>query len=323
MLLKDEIMNMYKKQDLLEGATIAIRDCMGYRNGEALLIITDTKWQHIGKVFLEAAHRLEANVEYAVMRPTGGDGKEPSKQIADIMKRFDVILLPTYYSLSHTKARINASRIGTRIASMPRISEYTLAKGAMRADYKKVKRLTERIHRQVRKANKIRITSPDGTDLAMEFGDYVWQKDTGIFHKKGDFGNLPAGEVDTAPNQGSANGTLMINHIGYGEKGKKTRKAVIRNGYVKTIEDISLETMLKTRKHRNIAELGIGTNPWAKDTSNILECEKIFGTIHIGFGNNTMYGGSCRVPFHIDGVVERPTLIADNKTLIKNGKWMI
>lgn len=59
---------------------------------------------------------------------------------------------------------------------------------------------------------------------------------------------------------------------------------------------------------RNIAELGIGTNDKAKRPDNILESEKILGTVHVALGDNSSFGGEVRVPFHQDFVFFMPTL---------------
>ena len=65
---------------------------------------------------------------------------------------------------------------------------------------------------------------------------------------------------------------------------------------------------------RNIAELGIGTNDGAKNPANILESEKILGTIHLACGDNSSFGGTISVPYHQDFVIFEPTVvIADSK----------
>ena len=56
----------------------------------------------------------------------------------------------------------------------------------------------------------------------------------------------------------------------------------------------------------NIAELGIGTNEKAKLTGNILEDEKILGTVHVAFGASAAIGGTVQVPVHLDCVVMKP-----------------
>jgi leucyl aminopeptidase (aminopeptidase T) len=81
-------------------------------------------------------------------------------------------------------------------------------------------------------------------------------------------------------------------------------------------------------KNRNIAELGIGTNDRATRPDNILEAEKILGTIHIALGDNTGFGGTVSTPFHEDYVFYRPTLQifmgdGSSRTLLDDGKLLL
>ncbi len=68
------------------------------------------------------------------------------------------------------------------------------------------------------------------------------------------------------------------------------------------------QALAKRRENRNIAELGIGTNSSATRPDNILESEKILGTVHIAFGDNSSFGGKVKTPFHQDFVYFHPTL---------------
>ena len=77
-----------------------------------------------------------------------------------------------------------------------------------------------------------------------------------------------------------------------------------------------------SRKAFNIAELGIGTNPKARVIGVVLEDEKVFGTCHIAFGNNALFGGKVDVPIHVDGVIKKPTIIADGKMIMKDGEMV-
>jgi len=74
---------------------------------------------------------------------------------------------------------------------------------------------------------------------------------------------------------------------------------------------------------RNLAELGIGTNDRAKITGNVLEDEKVMGTIHLAFGDNSTFGGKVKVDVHLDGLVLKPTVEVDGKEIMKNGRLML
>ena len=157
------------------------------------------------------------------------------------------------------------------------------------------------------------ITTPNGTDLRLAIRGRPVLADTGILNFPGAFSNLPAGEVFLAPLEGKAEGRLVLEWA-------PTRKLAspvtlyVRKGCVTRIAgrepyaDELRQTLKKNRDFRNIAELGIGTNERAKRADNILESEKIMGTIHIALGDNATFGGTVKTPFHQDYVFFHPTL---------------
>ena len=76
------------------------------------------------------------------------------------------------------------------------------------------------------------------------------------------------------------------------------------------------------RNARNIGELGIGLNPAAQITGNMLEDEKAFNTCHFAIGEN--YDNDAPALIHLDGVVRSPTITviyADDtsKVILNNG----
>jgi len=314
---------MFKIHEMMRGARIAVNQCMKVKAGESVLILTDSGMpQEISIALAEASKEVGAKVRIKVMKPLERDGQEPTEEIAKLMKTPDVLFLVTSKSLSHTRARREASKEGVRIGSMPRISEFSFTNGGLTADYQKVKELCDLIFKQVSESKEIRITSKNHTDVTMKVGKYPWKTDEGLYSKPGQWGNLPAGETATAPIEGTTNGILLIDKMGsYGENIQIT----IKNGLavkIKGSERLRLDVEKVGKGARNIAEIGIGTNPKAKIIGNVLEDEKVFGTVHIALGNNTFCGGTVDVPFHVDGIILKPTLKADGKTLIKDGEWV-
>lgn len=66
------------------------------------------------------------------------------------------------------------------------------------------------------------------------------------------------------------------------------------------------DAAIHKRNSRNIGELGIGLNPAATITGNMLEDEKAFRTCHFAIGEN--YDGDAPALIHFDGLVKNPTL---------------
>lgn len=80
------------------------------------------------------------------------------------------------------------------------------------------------------------------------------------------------------------------------------------------------------RNARNIGELGIGLNPAANITGNMLEDEKAFSTCHFAIGEN--YDGDAPALIHFDGLVRNPTLVIKYEdgsecTILSNGDLLI
>jgi leucyl aminopeptidase (aminopeptidase T) len=74
---------------------------------------------------------------------------------------------------------------------------------------------------------------------------------------------------------------------------------------------------------RNLAELGIGTNPKARSVASDLEAEKIKGTVHIAIGDNCHIGGVVTADLHEDFILWEPDLSLDGRLVIKGGEWLV
>ena len=185
----------------------------------------------------------------------------------------------------------------------------------------------------VNRYESIEIECPNGTAISFSKKGRKALSDTGIITKPGQFSNLPAGEVYLAPLEGTAKGKLVLDWAPT-RKFKNPVTVYVEKGMVKKLEGSEqyvkdFEKKLNEKKeNRNIAELGIGTNDKAKRPDNILESEKILGTIHIAFGDNSSFGGKVSTSFHQDFVFFKPTVTLVSKSgnkrvLLKNGKLLL
>ncbi|MBN2372271.1 aminopeptidase [bacterium] len=245
-------------------------------------------------------------------------------------KPVDAVIGLSYYSTSHTRFRDFLTRLfKVRYASMP-LFDCGMFDTAMTADWEKVAELSRIIAGLIRPAEKVEIHAPNGTDLKMGLRGVPVHEDTGILTKPGSFGNLPAGEVFLPPEAGTTEGRLVM-EWGPAMRLESQVTLFIEKGEATGVEGYDayaaeLERFLdKDRNYRNIAELGIGTNDRASRPDNILESEKILGTIHIALGDNSSFGGNVRTPFHQDFVVFHPTVTliysnGDKKQILAEGR---
>jgi leucyl aminopeptidase (aminopeptidase T) len=313
------------EEGLRQAARVALVQCMAVSCGESVLVITDEELREVGYAFWEEAKNLGAEAIIVEMTARSQDGEEPPEPVARIMKAVDVVLAPTSRSLSHTLARREANAVGARVASMPGISKDSVIR-TLTADYRRIAALSEKLAEILTRGKSARITTPRGTDITMSLETRISQADTGIYHMAGDFGNLPAGEAFIAPVEGTAEGILVVDGAmsGVGALEDAIRMRV-ESGYVTDMTGgpgarILEESIAHLGKPaRNIAELGVGTNDRAIITGKVLEDEKVLGTVHVALGNNIGFGGTCDVPIHLDGIILQPTLIIDDKVVIKDG----
>jgi aminopeptidase len=319
-----------KLTKLDSASIIAIKDCMAVKKNEKILVITDELKKEIGYSLYSNAIRMGYKALFVEMKSGKINGEEPSDEIAHLMQKFDVVFIPTAKSLTHTDARRNASKKGVRVATFPGITKEVMIRG-LNADYKKISRLSIKLKKILEKGREIRVTAPAGTDISFRIEGRTAIASKGLFHKKGESGNLPTGETFLAPVEGTSNGVFVVDGsmAGLGlVKGSKIRIEV-KDGFATRISGGAtakkLSRMLDSvgKNARNIAEFGIGTNDSVKLSGILLEDEKVMGTVHIALGNNISMGGSVNVPIHLDGVIKEPTVSMDGKVIMRSGKLLI
>ena len=308
-----------------KGMQAVFTGAMKLTSQESCLILTDTVKEPIGRAFYEYAKTITKDVEILVMAPTQEHAQEPTLEISEAMLKYDVELLITDKSLTHTRARIEATKKGSRIATMPMITE-AIANRCLDIDYDKLKEESGKIYSILKQTQTVRVTTALGTDISFTIGssDFFGQNG-GSFHAPGSYGNLPEGEISFAPE--TCEGTFIVDasfpSIGLMDSPLTFK---VKNGKVFEIigeraEEVRRRLDLVGPKAYIVAELGIGLNPKAKITGNILEDEKVIGTVHIALGNNLSYGRSNDVPLHLDGVIRDPDIYIDNSIVMEKGQF--
>lgn len=244
----------------------------------------------------------------------------------------DIIIALANNSTSHTRYRALACDTGTRFASLPHFDP-DMFHSSMTVDWQALAARTARLVAAVNRAEWVRVACPNGTDMMICKQGRQAGGDDGLLTAAGSFGNLPAGEGYLAPLEGQSHGVMVI-EWGPTRKLDEPLRLFVEKGIVVRIEGADphrakLEAKFAENANcRNIAELGIGTNDKASRPDNVLEAEKILGTIHIALGDNSGFGGQVSAPFHEDYVFYRPTLtlvMADGgeQVIIEDGRMLI
>jgi aminopeptidase len=311
----------------LERAVATVIDqCLGIREGEEVVVVVDDATRAIGDALRDATAQRGAEAVLTVMDPRPRDGAEPPAAVAGALREADVFIAPTSRSLSHTRARKAASEAGARGATLPGVTEDMLAR-LMACDFATLQRRSRALADLLSNAGEARFTCPRGSDFTMDLTGRTGVADDGDLSGPNAFGNLPCGEGFIAPLSGQ--GTVVASTLA--SIGLSTEEPVVLTVQQGRLTDANgangvlfLETLHAGGElGTNLAELGIGTNERATLTGNVLEDEKILGTVHVAFGASAGIGGTVSVPVHLDCVVLDPTLDVGGTRVLQDGRFVL
>jgi aminopeptidase len=330
-----------KEDDMKRGALNALTAILAVGKGKRVLVVTDPKKLPIGKAFEAAARELGADTEMFLL-----PGKRPMQALPpELLPKVegyrphaaDTVFINAFSGMpEETPLRIQLIRkeeeVGGRVGHAPGITEEMMTEGPMNVDYVAISGEARKLMDRFKGARSVHITAPSGTDLALNIEGRGFETDLEI--RNGMMGNLPAGEIWCAPVEDAANGVIVTDgSIGDLGAVRKPLTISVKQGKVEAVKGGTpallrkLDKFLKVDEMATvIGELGIGLNPGARITGNLLEDEKAGGTAHIAFGNNTdMPGGKNASKTHRDFLFHRPTIEVSysdgrKETLIRDGK---
>jgi leucyl aminopeptidase (aminopeptidase T) len=236
-----------------------------------------------------------------------------------------VFIAPTSRSLSHTRARSRATEAGARGATMPGVTPELLAR-VMAVDFELMTGRSRAVAGLLDAGRSAHLTCPRGSDLRLDLTGRPATADDGRYTEPGAFGNLPPGEGFIAPLGGE--GTVVATSLGPDGLSDPPATLTVSGGRIVAAEGgLGPRYLKRLRAHgeraTNLAELGVGTNDAARLTGNILEDEKILGTVHIAFGASAGFGGTVSVPIHLDVIVVDASLEIDGRPVLAEGRWLL
>jgi leucyl aminopeptidase (aminopeptidase T) len=311
--------------DLGPAVETVIGKSLAVRPGEDVLVIVDQPTREIGEALRDRAAAAGADAVLAVMDPRANDGTEPPRSIARALLGCDVFIAPTSRSLSHTTARKAASDRGARGATMPGVTADMLAR-VMAVDFDLMAARSRAVAAVLDAGSLARVTCPRGTDLTLDLSGRAGLSDDGDLTAPGAFGNLPCGEGFIAPLGGEGRiAATSLAPLGISEE--PAVLTVVGGRIVDAAGGLGPRYIERLRAHGepgcNLAELGVGTNDRAILTGNVLEDEKLLGSIHVAFGASAGIGGTVSVPIHLDVVVLDASLEVDGTSVLEAGAFVL
>ncbi|KYK19976.1 hypothetical protein AYK24_04505 [Thermoplasmatales archaeon SG8-52-4] len=275
--------------------------------------------------FKEMGKKIGFTVDFQKYNATGLQNTPIPQEILDEASNANLVIAMTEFSGSSSFITLcNKKSNNIRIVSMPMV-EKRMEKTAFRANYSEVNTYAKSIKNMLTRAVGAEIIFSTGDTLYIDLRNRKGMADKGDCSKKGQFINFPSGEGFIAPYEGTSDeikkfgesktkGILPDNQHGSLLKYRVEKNKIIDViGNSKKAEE-RREFFNKNDTRRNIAELGIGCNPRAVVTGNILEDEKV-GGLHIAYGNSNHLGGKTKSDLHID-ICFPKGLPAEAKTLM-------
>ncbi len=311
--------------DLRAAVETVLHRCLGVQAGEEVLVVVDPLTRTIGEALRDAAGGAGADVVLTVMDPRATDGSEPPASVAAALAACDVFIAPTSRSLSHTGARKRATDGGARGATMPGVTEDMLAR-VMAVDFDTMAARSKAVAAVLDEGSTAHVTCPRGTDLHLSLEGRAGMSDDGELRTRGAFGNLPCGEGFVAPAYGEGS-VVAASLAPLGLSDEPARLTVAEGRIVAADSGLGPQFIEMLLAHgqlgTNLAELGVGTNDRATLTGNVLEDEKILGTVHVAFGASAGIGGTVSVPIHLDVVVLEASLEVDGRAVLDRGRYVL
>ena len=304
--------------------------CLDVRQGEQVVLLTDSGTDDgVVSRLLEAVAARDGIPLVARMPAPHLPGAEPPGAVAAMMLEAGAVIELTSLFIGSSLARRNATERGVRYLAMPGVRLETFRPGGpLDVDFERLRADAERVGRAWGSAREFRLTSRGGTDLRGSVEGRPGRVLHGMAREPGAYMAPPDIESGTAPVEGTASGTVVIDgdllFMGQGPLADAVALH-IEDGRMVGIEGperARLTSMLERcadERMANLAEVSVAFNPAGTICSVPMETESARGTAHIALGNSIAYGGEVNAIAHLDCVMRDATLELDGHAVMIEG----
>ncbi len=300
---------------------------------EAVVVVTDPTMRRYADAVAAAAREAGAAVTVCIIPVRDQDGQEPPPPVARAMAEAAVVFSPVRISITHTRAMRAALDAGARVCMMTAYTDAIMTSPALLdTDFEAQAAVCRRLGAAFTAGDAVRLTSPRGTDLRFGIEGRVANVLTNI-PAPGELAPVPDIEVNVVPVTGSAQGTIIadasVPYLGIGILDEPI-VCQVRDGYIVEMTGGAQAHFLRRHLESfadphcfNVAELGVGLNPNARLTGEMLEDEGVLGTIHIGIGTSHTLGGEIVAPTHYDLLMWAPTIAVDGRVVQRDTEVLV
>jgi hypothetical protein len=316
--------------DPSRAAKNALKHVFEAKEDESIVIFCDDTKKEIGEAFRKGAKQLQLKTELVVFKT---DSKNPRKDIPVNVMKFLTTQRPQIYinllegNREETPFRIKLIHLQTqdhktRLGHCPGVTVDMLTQGALALtarEHTRMQKFAETLMHNLNNAETIEIRNPAGTNLRLSVKERPFFTDTKLDWELMKWMNLPTGEVIVAPQENSLEGKLVCDMAIGGIGPVKTPVTIkVKEGKVDAVTTENTDTLKRIQDSLHtdamakvVGEFAFGINSKARFVEEFLECEKMFGTVHIAFGDNSDFpGGKNNSANHMDFMMSEPTVNA-------------
>jgi aminopeptidase len=327
--------------DLLPGARNAVDTCLAIQPGERVALVADEASRPVAASLHQALQERDADVrplliESVARRPLL-DAPPAALEALELADAGILCVQPQEGELGARMAIVaTIERRRIRYAHMVGVTPRIMREG-MRADYRRVDRLSQQLCERMEHARSLSVRTPGGTDFTATFDrSLAWVKTSGLINPRY-WSNLPAGEVFTTP--ASVDGTFVCDGTAgdyfngkYGCLDRTPLVLQIAGGRLQSARcdraDLERDFWTYCHTDRNsdrVGELAFGTNFGLRDMIGILlQDEKVPG-VHLAFGDP--YGSQTRADWssrtHVDVLTRRCDVWIEDEQVIAGGQYLL
>jgi aminopeptidase len=326
--------------ELEPGARNAVDVCLSIKPGEHVALIADEPSRKVAAAIAAALDRVGAWWNGVLIADTNRPMSAAPQAVLDALEVADAGILCVQPQPGELGARMAivsvVERRGIRYAHMVGVTPQIMQEG-MRADYRLVDTLSQRLCERMKHARRLRVATPSGTSFTASFDpSLAWVKTSGLINRRY-WSNLPAGEVFTTP--ASVDGVFVCDgtagdYFGpkYGDLRATPLTLDIAGGRLKSahcarkdLEQEFWDYCHTDEQSDRVGELAFGTNIALEDMIGVLlQDEKIPG-VHIAFGDpyGSQTGAAWKSRTHIDVLTRACDVWIDGEQVIGNGRYMM
>ncbi len=310
---------------LMQAAEKAVRQSLALKKDESFLLVTDIHKLEIAEALALWSKEAGAETTTYLMTETLRPITTPTVMFKRLCEQASAMAYVLDARIAEKPFRGYMVKAGTthgRICMMPGLTAEMMER-LVNIDFGELDRQGQKLIMALQGADDVLVENQAGTHIRFSVKGRTWKNDNGDISRKGQHGNLPAGEIFTAPVEESFNGRIVISLIddklGHGvlEFSEGRLKGFEGDGITEIMAHIGDD-----ETGRIIGEFGIGTNPGARICPNMLEAEKAYGTAHFAIGDS--YGlGRNASPHHYDALVDKISLKVGDRIIIDQGEFCI